>query len=194
MSIENLTEQHNLILSAHASLQQSDDADLVKQILSLATRSRTQRQNALDKQQETLQLLSRRLQAARARVDASRARREEKSHAETMREMRLEHQSAEQVIGAQEAWYEQLLQRAQGLESQIAELDEHVEQQAKVDPDVLRLVVLRGLGVDPRVVDGRVEEASLWSPQGAHVVKVAEEEQRLTAHQMAARLWDLCSS
>ncbi|KAJ1725708.1 hypothetical protein LPJ53_000187 [Coemansia erecta] len=193
MAIDNLTEQHALVLSAHASLQQSDDLALITQIQELSTRTHTQRQQALDKQQEALQLLSRRLQAARARVDASRARREEKSHKETMREMHLERQSAEQVIGAQEAWQTQLRERVGGLERQIAELEEDVEEGVEADPDVLRLQVLRGLGVDPKVGQEGVEEVAVWSERGAEVVKLNEEQMRLTAHQMAARLWELCS-
>ncbi|KAJ2776139.1 hypothetical protein GGI15_004937 [Coemansia interrupta] len=193
MSIDNLTEQHNLLLSAHASLQQGDDHALIKQIHASTMSIHARRQQTLDKQQEALQLLSRRLQAARARVDASRARREEKSHAETMREMHLEKQAAEQVIGAQETWHEQLGQRADGLEHQLGGLDENVERGMAGDPDVLRLQVLRGLGLDPKVEEGGVKEVAVWSELGAEVVRVDEEESRLTAHQLAAKLWDLCS-
>ncbi|KAJ2847851.1 hypothetical protein J3B02_004074 [Coemansia erecta] len=194
MPIDDLSEQYSLVQSALSNIKHSDDAQLGKNILSHVEAARATRQQKLDKQQETLQLLSRRLQTARSRVDASRAQREEKSHAETMREMELERQSVNQVIGAQEAWREELKEKVLLLERQIKELNDHVEMDKVPDDNVLMLQVLRGLGVEPLFADDNsVESVRLWSESEACVVPLAANDtQQLPPDQLAAQLWDLC--
>ncbi|KAJ2701949.1 hypothetical protein FB645_004481 [Coemansia sp. IMI 203386] len=196
MPLEDLSEQYTLVQSALSNIKHSEDAKIGKEILTHVEATRFARQNKLDKQQETLQLLSRRLQTARSRVDASRAQREEKSHAETMREMELERQSVDQVINAQMAWREELKEKIAIMEEQVAELNDDVEMEETPDDAVLKLQVLRGLGVEPLFAnDNSIEGVRVWSESEACVVSLKDDEpmQQLPPHQLAAQLWDLCS-
>ncbi|KAJ2724582.1 hypothetical protein GGI07_001835 [Coemansia sp. Benny D115] len=188
------SEQCSLVHSTISNLKQSDDAQVSKEILRHIETTRQTRQAQLDKQQETLQLLSRRLQATRSRVDASRAQREAKSHTEVMREMELERQSIEQVVQTQEAWRDKLVDRVKELEVELQRLSENVEEEVQVDAAVLKLRILRGLGVEPLVDEnGKVDAARAWGEGKADVVKVADADGVGDADRvLAANLWALC--
>ncbi|KAI7826307.1 hypothetical protein BX661DRAFT_171587 [Kickxella alabastrina] len=187
MNIDALTEQRSLMDSAHASLKHSTDMRQAKTILDRTAQTRAHRQQVLDKQQETLQLLSRRLQGARARVDSAKSQRQAKSHAETMREMHLEKQALSLAVEAQAALRQELGERVSGLEAKEVEGAEEVGE----PEDVLRLMVYRGLGVEPMVEGGNVAAVRCVGEQvGAAVVGV---DASADAGALAAQLWSMCS-
>ncbi|KAJ2463935.1 hypothetical protein EV174_006882, partial [Coemansia sp. RSA 2320] len=148
----------------------------------------------VDQQQEALQALSRRLQTARGRVEASKAQREQKSHAETMRELDHERLAAEDVIAAHGQRQAELEHNIEVLEAQLAGLDESdVERECVPDETVLKLQILRGLGVEPLTDPGETDIRSVrvWTAAQACVVSIDE---NVASQQMAAQLWDLCSA
>ncbi|KAJ2299268.1 hypothetical protein IWW55_004233 [Coemansia sp. RSA 2706] len=193
MPVEDLSEQRSLIQSTIANLKQNADTQVCRDVSQLVEQTRTQRQAQQDKTQEALQQLSRRLQGARNRVEASKQQREEKSHADVMRDMHQEKQAAEDEIAAQERSQHDLAAEIAALEKQLDGVDENVEVQVLPDEQVLKLQILRGLGVEPlaNAQTGLVERARVWTADSASVVNVRGLQE--PAHQVAARLWDLCS-
>ncbi|KAJ1727372.1 hypothetical protein LPJ61_004602 [Coemansia biformis] len=194
MSAEELPEKRNVMQSVVATLQHSEDARVCRDISGLLEQTRVERRTEADKVQESLQQLSRRLQGVRGRVDASKAQREQKSHPETMRDLRAERQATDDAIASQESRRTALSADIAGLEAQLAALDENVEQQMAPDESVLKLQLLRGLGVEPlaNAQTGLVEKARVWTPTSASVVDVRGQQAPMP-HQLAAQLWDLCS-
>ncbi|KAJ2516571.1 hypothetical protein H4217_004499 [Coemansia sp. RSA 1939] len=194
MSVDNLSEQHALIQSLATNLKHNDDAQIGRRIMHRIEETHAKRQQALDTTQETLQQLSRRLQTARSRVDSSKAQREAKSHADTMRDMREEKEATESAIDAQEKQGGVLEREIDALEDRIALLDDSVEALAPAsDEAVLKLQILRSLGVEP-LVDadgGSVAVARVWSQASASSVPIDDDS--VPAHQLASRLWDACS-
>ncbi|KAJ1915063.1 hypothetical protein LPJ71_002174, partial [Coemansia sp. S17] len=77
MSGDSLSEQTNLVKDAIANLRRNEEAQIGRQISQLVEESKTAQIHKVDQQQEALQALSRRLQAARTRVEASKAQREQ---------------------------------------------------------------------------------------------------------------------
>ncbi|KAI9499978.1 hypothetical protein BX070DRAFT_255547 [Coemansia spiralis] len=193
MTVEDLSEQRSLVQSAILNLKHNDDAQVGRDIAQRVETTHTQRQQDLDKTQESLQQLSRRLQAARTRVDTSKAQREAKSHTETMNELQQEKKTVEDSIVENEQTQASLTSDIARLESEIDELDENVEREMVPDENVLRLQILRGLGVEPLVGEqtSAIDAARVWSKSSACVVKMDES---VPAHQIATQLWDLCSS
>ncbi|KAJ1666619.1 hypothetical protein IW140_002622 [Coemansia sp. RSA 1813] len=191
--MENLSEQNLLIQSLANNLKRSDDAQVSRQIMHHVQETQTKRQQSLDTTQETLQQLSRRLQTARTRVDASKAQREAKSHADTMRDLQGEKKTIESSIVQGEKQHELLTQEIAALEKEINELDENVERQEGPDENVLKLHILRSLGVEPLINEqtGAIDVARVWSADSACTVSIDESAQ---AHQLAAQLWNYCSS
>ncbi|KAJ2780399.1 hypothetical protein H4R18_003480 [Coemansia javaensis] len=195
MSTEELPENRNVILSVTATLQHSEDARICGDVSRRLEQARVERRGEADRAQEALQQLSRRLQGAQERVEASKAQRELKSHAETMRDLAGERQATEAGIGSLEARRAALEADIAALEARLGALDENVEQQMAPDESVLRLQILRGLGVEPlaNAQTGLVEKARVWTAASACVVAVRGPDQPPPAHQLAAQLWDLCS-
>ncbi|KAJ2618462.1 hypothetical protein GGF44_005770 [Coemansia sp. RSA 1694] len=194
MSGDNLSEQSSLVQAAVANLRHCDDAQIGREISRLVEESKAAQRSKIDQQQETLQALSRRLQAARTRVEASKAQREQKSHAETMRDLGHERQTTDEAIAGQELQQSQLMQQIEELEARMAELaGTDVEREEVPDESVLKLQILRGLGVEPLTDPdtGVITKARLWTAAEASVVSVDEV---VPSQQLAARLWDLCSS
>ncbi|KAJ2773536.1 hypothetical protein IWQ57_001248 [Coemansia nantahalensis] len=194
MSAEELPEKRNVMQSVIATLQHSDDARVCRDISQQLEQTRVQRRSEADAVQEALQQLSRRLQGARSRVDAAKAQREQKSHAETMRDMHAEQQTTDSAIAELEARRAAMARDIAALETQLAALDENVEHQMAPDENVLKLQLLRGLGVEPlaNAQTGLVERARVWTPSSASVVDVRGPN-ALPPHQLAAQLWELCS-
>ncbi|KAJ1800919.1 hypothetical protein LPJ59_000709 [Coemansia sp. RSA 2399] len=192
MSADNLSEQQ-LLQTLATNLKRSDDAQVARQIMHSVQETQTKRQQELDKTQETLHQLSRRLQTARTRVDSSKAQREAKSHMETMRDLQDEKKTVEASIVQGEQQHEQLVKEIVALEARIGELDENVEGMAEPDENVLKLHILRSLGVEPLVNEesGSIDVARVWSADSACAIQIDES---APAHQMAAQLWDACSS
>ncbi|KAJ2889607.1 hypothetical protein GGI21_006504 [Coemansia aciculifera] len=194
MSGDNLSEQSSLVQAAISNLRHSDDAQVGREISRLVEESKKTQRAKADQQQETLQALSRRLQAARTRVEASKAQREQKSHAETMRDLECERLTTDDAIAEQEQLQLGLQREIEELEARVAELDRtDVEKEQVPDESVLKLQILRGLGVEPLADPdtGAITKARLWTAADACVVAVDE---NMPAQQMATRLWDLCSS
>ncbi|KAJ2065976.1 hypothetical protein GGI08_002100 [Coemansia sp. S2] len=194
MSGDSLSEQTNLVKDAIANLRRNEEAQIGRQISQLVEESKTAQIHKVDQQQEALQALSRRLQAARTRVEASKAQREQKSHSETMRDLDRERQTTDEAIAGQEQRQSELMRQIEELEARMAELDEtDVEREELPDESVLKLQMLRGLGVEPLTdpETGLINKARLWSAAEASVVSVDES---MPAQQMATRLWDLCSA
>ncbi|KAJ2497705.1 hypothetical protein GGH96_004888 [Coemansia sp. RSA 1972] len=192
MPVEDLSEQRSLIESALANLKLQTDTQACRDMSQRLSQTRTQRTTLQDKTQESLQQLSRRLQGARSRVDSSKAQREEKSHAEVMRDLLHEQQTAVDEVSSQEQRQRELEQEIRALEKQLDEVDENVEAQGMPDEQVLKLQILRGLGVEPlaNAQTGLVEKARVWTANSASVVSVRGCSE--PAHQLAAKLWDLC--
>ncbi|KAJ2453515.1 hypothetical protein EV183_002154 [Coemansia sp. RSA 2336] len=193
MAVEELSEQRSLIHSAVANLKQSTDTQKCQSISQQIDQINKQRQSQLDQTQESLQQLSRQLQDTRSRVDTSKAQREQKSHAETMRDLELEQQQTRDLIGEEEEKQRELSLQIKELEEQLGRVDERVEEQMLPDEQVLRLQILRGLGVEPlaNAQTGLVEKARVWTADSASVVNVRDVQE--PPHQVAAKLWDLCS-
>ncbi|KAJ2401417.1 hypothetical protein GGI23_001406 [Coemansia sp. RSA 2559] len=191
MSADRLSEQQ-LLQTLATNLKRSDDAQVARQIMHSVQETQMKRQQELDKAQETLHQLSRRLQTARTRVDSSKAQREAKSHAETMRDLQDEKKAVETSIAQGEQQHEQLVKEIAALEERIGELDENVEGMAEPDANVLKLHILRSLGVEPLVngETGSIDVARVWSADSACAIRIDES---VPAHQMAAQLWDACS-
>ncbi|KAJ2658016.1 putative kinetochore protein spc24 [Coemansia sp. RSA 1199] len=192
MPFEDLSDQRSLVESTLASLKLQTDTQACRDMSQCLEQTRTQRQALQDKTQESLQQLSRRLQGARNRVDASKAQREEKSHAEVMRDLFQEQQAAVDQVSLQEQRQQELEHEIAALEKQLEDVDENVEAQAMPDEQVLKLQILRGLGVEPlaNAQTGLVEKARVWTADSASVVSVRGLSE--PAHQLAAKLWDLC--
>ncbi|KAJ2350828.1 hypothetical protein IWW50_004339 [Coemansia erecta] len=192
MPVEELSEQCSLIQSAVANLKLQTDTQVCREASQRLEQTRKQRQQQQDKAQEALQQLSRRLQGARNRVDASKAQREEKSHAEVMRDLREEQQTAVDETATQEQQQQALELEIAALEKRLEGMDENVEVQAMPDEQVLKVQILRGLGVEPlaNAQTGLVEKARVWTADSASVVSVRGLPE--PAHQLAAKLWDLC--
>ncbi|KAJ2080599.1 hypothetical protein H4R24_002962 [Coemansia sp. RSA 988] len=197
MPVEELVEQHHLMQSTVANLKHANDSQVCRDLSQKLESIREQRRSEQDQTQEQLQQLSRRLQGARSRVEASKAQREQKSHAEVMRDLETEKQAAGDAITAQESRQTQLNADIAVLEKQLETLDDNVERQMVPDEGVLMLQILRGLGVEPlaNAQTGLVESARVWTPKSACVVPVRENAHghQLSSHQLAASLWDLCS-
>ncbi|PIA16844.1 hypothetical protein COEREDRAFT_7993 [Coemansia reversa NRRL 1564] len=197
MPVEELAEQRDLMQSTVANLKHSNESQLCRDLSQQLESLREYRRTEQDKMQEQLKQLSRRLQDVRSRVDASKAQREQKSHAEVMRDLEAEKQAAADAIAAQESRQTQLNAETAVLEKQLQAQDDNIEHQMVPDEGVLMLQILRGLGVEPltNVQTGLVESARVWTPKSAYVVPVCEDtqEHQPTPHQLAARLWDLCS-
>ncbi|KAJ2817806.1 hypothetical protein FBU31_006095 [Coemansia sp. 'formosensis'] len=194
MNGDNLAEQSSLVKAAIDNLRSCDDAQIGRKISLLVEESKAAQKSKVDQQQETLQALSRRLQAARTRVEASKAQREQKSHSETMRDLDRERQTTDDAIAGQEQKQSELKRQIEELEARIVELDEiNVESEELPDESVLKLQIMRGLGVEPLEdpETGLISKARLWTANEACVVSVDES---MPAQQMAARLWDLCSA
>ncbi|KAJ2853522.1 hypothetical protein GGI22_004838 [Coemansia erecta] len=191
MSADRLSEQQ-LLQTLATNLKRSDDAQVARQIMHSVQETQMKRQQELDKAQETLHQLSRRLQTARTRVDSSKAQREAKSHAETMRDLQDEKKAVETSIAQGEQQHEQLVKEIAALEERVGELDENVEGMAEPDANVLKLHILRSLGVEPLVNEetGSIDVARVWSADSACAIRIDES---APAHQMAAQLWDACS-
>ncbi|KAI8323512.1 hypothetical protein GQ54DRAFT_103009 [Martensiomyces pterosporus] len=192
MALENLSEQRILMQSTTQSLQHSDDAQVGREVSQYIEQAKSARRCELDQVQEALQTLSRRLQAARGRVEASKAQREEKSHAETMQDLEREKQEAENGIAAQAEQQQKLAREIEALEAELGKLDENIEMSYTPDEAVLKLQILRGLGVEPLAgaETGELDRARVRSMESACVISVDEQ---VPGHQMASQLWDLCS-
>ncbi|KAJ2800018.1 hypothetical protein H4R20_004216 [Coemansia guatemalensis] len=197
MPVEELVEQRHLMQSTVANLKHANDSQICRDLSQKLESIRESRRSEQDRMQEQLQQLSRRLQGARSRVDASKAQREQKSHAEVMRDLETEKQAAGDAIAAQESRQSQLNADIAELERQLQTLDDNIERQMVPDEGVLMLQILRGLGVEPlaNAQTGVVESARVWTPKSACVVPVRSDtqEQQLPPHKLAARLWDLCA-
>ncbi|KAJ2852071.1 hypothetical protein IWW36_000650 [Coemansia brasiliensis] len=193
MAVEELSEQHNLIHSTVANLKQSTDTQRCRDISQQIDQIKKQRQEQLDQTQESLQRLSRQLQDTRSRVDASKAQREQKSHMETMRDLDEEKKQTQDLISEEEEKQRELKVQIQELEEQLGRVDERVEEQMLPDEQVLKLQILRGLGVEPlaNAQTGLVEKARVWTADSASVINVRGMQE--PPHQVAAKLWDLCA-
>ncbi|KAJ2811613.1 hypothetical protein H4S07_001955 [Coemansia furcata] len=111
-----------------------------------------------------------------------------------MRDLDRERQTTDDAIAGQEQKQCELKRQIEELEARIAELDEtNVESEELPDESVLKLQIMRGLGVEPLEdpETGLISKARLWTANEACVVSVDE---NMPAQQMAARLWDLCSA
>ncbi|KAJ1961902.1 hypothetical protein GGI12_002983 [Dipsacomyces acuminosporus] len=190
--VEDLSEQRSLVQSTISNLKHSDDAQVGKEIAQYVGQSKAARQRELEQVQETLQTLSRRLQASRSRVEASKAQREEKSHAETMQDLEHERQHVEQGISTQAEQQKRLEKEIEQLEAELAGLDDDVEKTYAPDESILKLHILRGLGVEPLVngETGGIDKVQVRSQASACVIPVDEQAQ---GHQAATQLWSLCS-
>ncbi|KAJ2557070.1 hypothetical protein EV175_001569 [Coemansia sp. RSA 1933] len=191
MSADNLSEQQ-LLQTLATNLKRSEDPQVARQVMQSVQETQAKRQQELDRTQESLQQLSRRLQTARSRVDSSKAQREAKSHADTMRDLNDEKRTIEASIVQGNQRHEQLVHEIAALEKSIAELDENVEGLAGPDENVLKLHILRSLGVEPLVNDktDAIDVARVWSADSACAIPIDES---APPHQMAAQLWDSCS-
>ncbi|KAJ2489195.1 hypothetical protein IWW37_004176 [Coemansia sp. RSA 2050] len=190
---DNQLEQSSIIRDAIDNLRECNEAQIGREILRLVEDSKAAQKSRVDQQQETLQALSRRLQAARTRVEASKAQREQQSHSETMRELDRERRATSEAITGQEQRQQELKRQIEELEARVAELDEtDVEREELSDVSVLRLQFMRGLLnplTDPET--GLITKARSVSAAEACVVSVDDS---MPAQQMATRLWDLCSA
>ncbi|KAJ1930027.1 hypothetical protein EC988_010065, partial [Linderina pennispora] len=135
MDIEDLSQQREQMQQTIDSLKQSNDALVAKEVARHVDNAQTIRKSEVDTLQESLQALSRRLQTARGKVDTSKAQREEKSHAETMRELRAEKQSAEQGISDLNDREQRLQQEITALEERMANMSDNIEQE--LDPGAI---------------------------------------------------------
>ncbi|ORX69796.1 hypothetical protein DL89DRAFT_165974 [Linderina pennispora] len=174
MDIEDLSQQREQMQQTIDSLKQSNDALVAKEVAHHVDNAQTIRKSEVDTLQESLQALSRRLQTARGKVDASKAQREEKSHAETMRELRAEKQSAEQGISDLNDREQRLQQEITALEERMANMSDNIEQELDPGAIVMQLQVLRSLGVEP-LVNGQskqIDKARIISPSSVTVVQL----------------------
>ncbi|KAJ2162089.1 hypothetical protein GGF46_000964 [Coemansia sp. RSA 552] len=193
MHVEELSEQRLLIDSAVDNLSHPGDAQTCRDIGTAIEQTRQSRRRQTDAQQEQLQQLARRLQAARSRVEASKSKREAKSHADVMRDLGTERQQTEHDVSEHDHRQGQLREDIDRLQRQVDTLDENVQGQVVPDEAVLKLHILRSLGVEPlaSAQTGLVERARVWTPGNASVVEVRGQD--ITPHQLAAQLWALCS-